>query len=74
MQILPAEFGDLTRFQTPRVPIGYLSLVPGEHSTGDKVNRSGIAKAGNRRARRIPVECSWSCRHPPRIGNGRRAQ
>ena len=25
-------------------------------------------KAGNRRARRILVECSWSYQHPPRVG------
>lgn len=63
-----AEIGDLTRFQTPRELMGYLGLVPSEHSTGGKVKRSGITKAGNRRARRILVECSWSYRHPPRVG------
>lgn len=63
-----AEIGDLSRFQTPRELMGYLGLVPSEHSTGDKVKRSGITKAGNRRARRILVECSWSYRHPPRLG------
>jgi transposase len=63
-----AEIGDLTRFQTPRELMGYLGLVPSEHSTGEKIKRSGITKAGNRRARRILVECSWSYRHPPRIG------
>ena len=63
-----AEIGDLTRFQTPRELMGYLGLVPSEHSTGDRVKRSGITKAGNRRARRILVECSWSYRHPPRVG------
>jgi transposase len=63
-----AEIGDLTRFQTPRELMGYLGLVPSEHSSGDKVKRSGITKAGNRRARRLLVECSWSYRHPPRVG------
>ena len=63
-----AEIGDLSRFQTPRELMGYLGLVPSEHSTGDRVKRSGITKAGNRRARRILVECSWSYRHPPRVG------
>ncbi|MGO9048017.1 MAG: IS110 family transposase [Xanthobacteraceae bacterium] len=63
-----AEIGDLSRFQTPRELMGYLGLVPSEYSTGDKVKRGGITKAGNRRARRILVECSWSYRHPPRVG------
>ena len=69
-----AEIGDLTRFQTPRELMGYLGLVPSEHSTGDKVKRSGITKAGNRRARRILVECSWSYRHPPRVGKEKLAR
>jgi transposase len=69
-----AEIGDLSRFQTPRELMGYLGLVPSEHSTGDKVKRGGITKAGNRRARRILVECSWSYRHPPRVGANKLAK
>jgi hypothetical protein len=38
-----------------------------ESSTGDTVNRGGITKAGNGRARRILVEAAWSYRHPPRV-------
>jgi transposase len=72
--IFLAEIGDLSRFQTPRELMGYLGLVPSEHSTGDKVTRGGITKAGNRRARRILVECSWSYRHPPRVGNKKLAK
>jgi transposase len=63
-----AEMGDLSRFPTARDVMGYLGLVPSEQSTGEKVKRAGITKAGNRRARRILVECSWSYRHPPRLG------
>lgn len=63
-----AEMGDLSRFPTARDLMGYLGLVPSEQSTGEKVRRAGITKAGNRRARRILVECSWSYRHPPRLG------
>ena len=62
-----AEIGDLSRFQTPRELMGYLGLVPCESSTGDTVNRGGITKAGNGRARRILVEAAWSYRHPPRV-------
>ena len=51
-----AEIGDLSRFQNPRELMGYLGLVPSENSTGDKVKRGGITKAGNGRARRILVE------------------
>ena len=62
-----AEIGDLSRFQNPRELMGYLGLVPSESSTGDTVNRGGITKAGNSRARRILVEAAWSYRHPPRV-------
>ena len=62
-----AEIGDLSRFQSPRELMGYLGLVPCESSTGDTVNRGGITKAGNGRARRILVEAGWSYRHPPRV-------
>jgi transposase len=63
-----AEIGDLSRFQTPRELMGYLGLVPSEESTGDTIKRGPITKTGNRRARRMLVECAWSYRHPPRVG------
>jgi transposase len=47
--------------------MGYLGLVPSESSTGDKVKRGGITKAGNGRARRILVKAAWSYRYPPRV-------
>ncbi len=66
--IFLAEIGDLSRFASARELMAYLGLVPSEDSTGETVNRAGITKAGNHRARRILVECSWSYRHPPRVG------
>jgi transposase len=63
-----AEIGDLSRFQTPRELMAYLGLVPSEDSTGNTIKRGPITKTGNRRARRILVECSWSYQHPPRMG------
>jgi transposase len=66
--IFLAEIGDLSRFASARELMGYLGLVPSEDSTGDQIRRGGITKAGNHRARRILVECSWSYRHPPRVG------
>ncbi|MEA3198542.1 MAG: transposase [Gammaproteobacteria bacterium] len=69
-----AEVGELTRFRTARELMGYLGLTPSEHSTGAKVKRGGITKAGNGRARRVLVECSWSYRHPPRVGKEKLAK
>jgi transposase len=63
-----AEIGDLSRFQTPQQLMAYLGLVPSEESSGDTIKRGSITKAGNRRARRMLVECSWSYQHPPRVG------
>jgi transposase len=68
-----AEIGDLSRFQTPRELMAYLGLVPSEDSTGDRIKRGPITKAGNRRARRILVESAWSYQHPPRIGKHKQA-
>ena len=68
---LLAEIGDLSRFQTPTELMAYLGLVPSEDLTGDTVKRGPITKAGNRRARRMLVECSWSYQHPPRVGQAK---
>ncbi len=68
---LLAEIGDLSRFRTPTELMAYLGLVPSENSTGDSIKRGAITKAGNRRARRMLVECSWSYQHPPRVGQAK---
>src|ERR1700737_3219489 len=69
-----AEIGDLSRFQTPRELMAYLGLVPSEDSTGDTIKRGPITKSGNRRARRMLVECAWSYQHPPRVGKDKQAK
>lgn len=63
-----AELGDLSRFRTPRELMAFLGLVPSEDSTGDKVKRGGLTKAGNSRARRALIEAAWCYRHPARVG------
>jgi transposase len=47
-----AEVGDFARFGNARQLMAYLGLVPSEHSSGIRVRRSGITKAGNAQARR----------------------
>jgi transposase len=66
-----AEIGDLSRFRTPTELMAYLGLVPSEYSTGDTTQRGPITKMGNRRARRILVECSWSYQYAPRVGKAK---
>jgi transposase len=68
---LLAEIGDLSRFRTPHELMAYLGLVPSEESSGETIKRGPITKAGNRRARRMLVECSWSYQHPPRVGRAK---
>src|SRR3974390_3623157 len=68
-----AEIGDLSRFQSPSELMAYLGLVPSGDSTGDRIKRGPITKAGNRRARRTLVECSWSYQNPPRVGKDKQA-
>ena len=69
-----AEIGDLSRFRTPVQLMAYLGLVPSEDSTGDKIKRGPITKAGNRRARRMLTESAWSYQHPPRVGRAKQAK
>jgi transposase len=69
-----SEAGDLGRFETPRQLMAWLGLVPSEASTGDRVRRFGITKAGNSRARRAMIESAWCYRHPARVGPAKRAR
>jgi transposase len=64
---LVATTGDLSRFESPRRLMGYLGLVPSEHSSGSSIRRGGITKTGNREARRMLVEAAWSYRYPARV-------
>jgi transposase len=66
--VLLAEIGGVSRFSSAPELMAWLGLVPSESSTGDKVRRGPITKAGNSRARRILIEAAWSYRHPPRVG------
>lgn len=62
-----AEVGDFTRFENPRQLMAYLGLVPSEYSSGSKVRRGGITKAGSSLARHALVEGAWSYRLQPRV-------
>lgn len=55
-----AELGDLTRFDSPRQLMGYLGLVPSEHSSGLTRRQGGITRTGNGHVRRVLVEAAWA--------------
>ncbi|MDP9096567.1 MAG: IS110 family transposase [Pseudomonadota bacterium] len=61
------EIGDVRRFDTAPQLMAYLGLVPSESSTGERVKRGGITKAGNKRARRVLIEGAWTYRYPARV-------
>ena len=65
---LVAEIGDIGRFAHPRQLMGYLGLVPSEHSSGERVSRGSITKTGNAHARRLLTEAAWNYRFKARIG------
>ncbi len=57
------EIGDFERFETADNFACYLGLVPGEHTSNESVNRTGITKAGNSQVRRLLIEAAHSlCR------------
>jgi len=60
--VLAAELGDLARFETAPKLMGYLGLVPSEHSSGETRQQGRITRAGNAYARRILVEAAWAYR------------
>jgi transposase len=64
---LVAELGELRRFAHPRELMGYLGLVPSEHTSGDKRRLGAITKTGNSHVRRVMIEAAWNYRFPPRI-------
>lgn len=64
---LAAEIGDFSRFAHPSELMGFLGLVPSEHSTGDTRRQGEITKTGNGHARRVLVEAAWNYRFPARI-------
>ena len=65
---LVAELGDLRRFGHPRELMAYLGVVPSEHSSGPRVRRGAITKAGNPHVRRLLAEAAWAYQGIPRIG------
>ncbi len=60
------ELGDLRRFPSAKKLMSYLGTTPSEDSSGDRVRRGAITKAGNSGLRRLLVESAWAYRHTPR--------
>lgn len=65
---LVVELGDVRRFATAPRLMGFVGLVPTEHSSGAHRGRGSITKTGNAHIRRVLVEAAWHYRHTPHIG------
>ena len=52
------ETGDFSRFAKGNTYAAFLGLAPGEKSSGGKVNRTGVSKAGNTHLRCLLVEAA----------------
>jgi len=71
---LVAELGALSRFARPRQLMGYSGAVAREHSSGPKIRRGAITKAGNAHVRRVVIEAAWAYQHRPSLGAALRAR
>lgn len=60
-----SEVGDFSRFPTASKFMGYLGLAPSEHSSGSKVSRGAITKAGNTHVRHKLIQAAWQYKHRP---------
>jgi transposase len=60
---LAVEAQDFRRFNKAREFMSFSGLVSSEFSSGEKIRRGGITKAGNTHIRRVLGEAAWSYRH-----------
>jgi transposase len=64
---LAATIGDPSRFASASDFMGYLGLVPSEHSSGPKRRIGAITKTGDVHARTLLIEAAHSYRLPARV-------
>jgi transposase len=65
---LHAEVCDWRRFARAASMMGFVGLVPTEHSSGATSHRGHLTKAGNVHLRTQLVEAAWSYQHRPYVG------
>jgi transposase len=64
---LAAAIGDPSRFATAPDFMGYLGMVPSEHTSGPRRRIGAITKAGDVHARTLLIEAAHSYRFPARV-------
>ena len=66
---IASELGNVSsRFESARKLMGYSGAFPSENSSGSRIRKGAITKAGNAHLRRIVMESAWCYRHLPRVG------
>jgi transposase len=55
-----AALDDVTRFRNAHAVQSYLGLTPGENSSSDRKQQTGITKAGAMEVRRALVQAAWA--------------
>lgn len=60
---LVTETAVFSRFTSARAYSSWLGLCPSEYSSGERICRAGITKAGNSHLRKLIVEASWHYTH-----------
>lgn len=56
---LVVEVGVFSRFDSARAFSSWLGLTPSEYSSGERIGRGGITKAGNSHLRKLLIEAGW---------------
>jgi transposase len=69
---LAAEVGDFRRFATAGDFMGYVGLIPSEHTSGNTRRQGPITKTGNAHLRHVLVESAWHYRRQPRMSKALR--
>ena len=69
---VPAELGDLSRFDKASQLMAHLGLVPSEHSSGQSIKKGRITKTGNGHVRKALVEAAWAYRMQARLSRSLR--
>jgi transposase len=69
---LAAEVGDYRRFAKATDFMGYVGLIPSEHTSGTHRRQGPITKTGNAHVRHVLVEAAWHYRRQPRMSKALR--
>lgn len=64
---LVVEVMDFKRFEKAPSFMGFTGVVSSEFSSGERIRRGSITKAGNNHVRRVLVEAAWHARHGGRV-------